>query len=137
MILSFFRSDRQIAEDRSSIEGLLSQGQIEEATAYSFLLTELAISDGKFDEDERKVIQATLSALFPDSENDAANLIKIAENLINNYREPSSFIARIREEYSLEERERLFQAIDKVISADSFTDETEKYLREKFRAALI
>ena len=136
IISTFFRSERQRQEDQSMLDGLLSEDKMDEATAYALLLTDLARSDGNFDKNEKTVIEKTLLELFPGRSEDAEILIRTANNVLDTFRESSSFITRIKEEYSQEERDKLYNLIDKVIASDNFEDPVETYLRQKFKTAL-
>jgi uncharacterized tellurite resistance protein B-like protein len=111
-------------------------GELDEAAAYALILTELGMADGNFDAKERAVVADALKELFPARAKEVPGIIKAAENLVNSFRGSASVIARIRREYSAEDKAKLFALIDKVIAADNHQDEIELYLRDKFHSLL-
>ena len=124
------------ADDTALLKGLSAQGEPSEARAYAVLLVDLALADQHFDKRERRVIEETLIDLFKVSVKDAGHLIGEARNIVSSFRDPSTFIKKIKEEYSYEERNRLYEVIERIIAADERENPSEIYLRAKFRNLL-
>ncbi len=133
----WFQSERDYVEDKVMLESLLSESKLDEAQAYAYVLSSIASADGQYDAAERKLVSNILNEIFPGRKADIGHLISNAENMIANFRSSESYVARIKEEYSEEERQKLYNAIDQVIGSDGVNHEAEAYLREKFRKALL
>jgi len=125
---------RELTED--ALAGLSAEEGPDEATAYAVLLTELGRSDGDFTSEERAIITGALERLFPKAHLDAAQLIKNAEGVLDSFRGSGMYIAKIKEEYSPEERRRLFEAISATIQADGTTSAAEHFLEQKLSRIL-
>lgn len=127
---------REMQEQESLLEGLSVSMEMDEALAYAVLLTDLAMSDGEFHQAEHGVIVSAIAKNFPDHKDDADVLIKTARHLILSFRGPQSFVDRMKQQYSAEERQTIYLLIDKVLSADGHEEAIENYLRKKFRELL-
>jgi uncharacterized tellurite resistance protein B-like protein len=136
VIAGAFRSRKEMRVDEALMEGMDVEDNVDEPTAYAVLLMDLARIDGHVSEEERVLIRKTLQELFPGRAKDADILMGAAENVLNSFRGSSMFVAKVKEEYSNEEREKLFAIIEKIIAADNHEDDMEKYLRGKFQALL-
>jgi uncharacterized tellurite resistance protein B-like protein len=131
-----FSSKQSRAQDQELLEALNIGDSVDEPTSYAVLLMDLALADGTASKEEISVIRHTLLQIFPDRKLDADILIEAARNILSSFRTQKMFVAKIKEEYSQQEREKLYEVIESVIQADGFEDDMEKYLRTKFRDLL-
>ena len=136
VVLNTFRSQKSREVDEELLAGLDIEGSVDEPTSYAVLLMDLAMADGVVTKSEISVITHTIAQMFPARAKDCPTLVAAAQNILNSFRTQSMFVAKIKEEYSPEERQMLYTVIDKVIMADGFEDDMEKYLRGKFTALL-
>ena len=136
VVLNTFRSQKSREVDEELLAGLDIEGSVDEPTSYAVLLMDLAMADGVVTSSEISGITHTIAQMFPARAKDCPTLVAAAQNILNSFRTQSMFVAKIKEEYSPEERQMLYTVIDKVIMADGFEDDMEKYLRGKFTALL-
>ena len=136
ILSTFFQSRADRDQDDLLLAGLSVGDKMDEALAYAVLLTQLAMCDGKFDQAEHSVISNSIAKLFPEHVDDSATLIQTAKHMLTAFRGVNSYVDRIKEEYSIEERERLYDLIEGVINADGHEDQMETYLRDKFKQLL-
>jgi uncharacterized tellurite resistance protein B-like protein len=137
VLSSLFRSERDYLEDKILLEGVQVEDKLDEAQAYAYIFADIASIDGQFADSERDLITSILLEIFPDRRVDIPYLIKNAENMLASFRSSGSFVERIRQEYSLEERQKLYDAIDRILSADGKNDPMEEFQRERFKKALL
>ena len=123
-------------EDRELLKGLESEVTPSEPLAYAVLLVDLATVDQKFDKREHAIISGTLKELFNSTPREADDLIAEARHVLAAFRDSVSFVSKIKEEYSSDERAQLYAIIEKVIGADLKENSYETLLREKFRKLL-
>ncbi len=104
--------------------------------AYAALLVDLSTVDGALDPREEKVISVALCKLFSESARNVDDLISTGINLSNSFCGQRGLVGKIKEEYSLHERETIYNLIESVIAADSVTDHVEVFFKNKLAALL-
>ena len=129
-------ADWQDAEDEQLRIGLRTDDEPSEPLAYAALLVELAMVDGRLDPREEAVITALLTSYFKLSPHDAAQTLSSAKVYGGNSWMRKVFLNKIREEYSPEEQQALFQALGAVVAADGRAQGEELVLVQRLRELL-
>ena len=122
-------------KDRQTVKKISDEG-ITEPLAYAYILVELANCDSKFDFRERRIIETFLSETFTLSRQGSNELITTAQGMLHIFRGRSSCIDKIRQEYSYEERQKLYDVIDRIVSADGSTDPYEAFFQMRLKELL-
>ena len=122
----------QPAADEDLIDGLMADDVIDEPAAYCYVFVSLATSDGSFDARERRVVTSLLCELCRVSPQAAQVMIDAALRRIQSFRGPAAFIAKIKEEFSPEEKQKIMAALDRIIDADGIVGQDEHYWRTLF-----
>ena len=136
IIKSALKGNKLDREDEEFLKGLSVGDKFDEPTAYAILLTELSRMDGHFDEKEERIIEQSLAKLFPLAAHQIPEIMQTAQAAFESFRGTSSCLEIIKEEYSIQERETLYNLINQVIAADNLEEPIEIYLKNKFRMIL-
>lgn len=100
--------------------------------ALAVILVDLASCDQNFEPQEYAVIQKGLTRLFGTDKSEVSALINQATTVLGNLRGSASYVKKLKDNLSLEERQTVMDIIDDVIESDGVEDGFEVYLRTKF-----
>lgn len=123
---------RQGHEDAQLIEALSGTDEMPEPLAYAILLLALARADGDVHGKEDAVISNVLARTFPELQGEPTTTMQTAHNMLDSFRDPQSFVARIKAQYSPQERTLLLNTIRKIITADDVEEPIEDYIEKKY-----
>ena len=100
------------------------------------LLLEMSNIDGEFSESERKHILSILKKHYQLIDENAAALLEASNEELENSTDLWQFARLINQNYSIEEKEGVIEAIWKVAYADGHLDKHENYLIHKLAKLL-
>jgi uncharacterized tellurite resistance protein B-like protein len=116
-----FAAGRKIKADKKQLE-----------LALTVLLVDMASADQNFNQEEYTTIASALTRTFGTHPKDIRALINQAQLVIKNLRGTTQFAELLRDALTQEDREKIMEVIDEVISADGKEDPFETFLRHKF-----
>ena len=120
----------------SGVDGLEVSLDPSEPMAYAALLIELAAADGEIEGPELRVIEQALEKQFGLPPEEVNDIVGAACARYAAFRGRSSMITKIKEEYSPEEQQVLFKALQDVIAADGEIDSDESLLEARLKSLL-
>ena len=99
--------------------------------ATAALMIEVGLADSHIQKEERQLIEQTIQNTFDLKEEDAQELITIAENEIDHSVSLHEFTRLLNEKLSREERDRIVEMLWHVAFADNVLDKYEEYYIRK------
>lgn len=123
--------DTILVDKNNKFKRLPAQKRREVELAVTVLLVDLASSDQDFEIAEYNAILVGLKKLFGTTSEQVKSLINQATLILKNLRGTSKFTEQIKTTLSTQERQKVMQIVDEVISADGFEDGYETYLRQR------
>lgn len=123
-------------EDRQFLLSLGDNDQYSLPLACAVLLSDVAQIDGNFDFSERRYLYRVLESELGLSSFEAEEVVKQAKSILASGRGSSSYAEYAKKEFSLEQRQKIFRLVQGMVAADSVTDDFEKYIEFRIKAAL-
>lgn len=136
LLLSPLTADEQ-GDDDELLHSLTETDKIDISLAAAVALVDLAWADNDFEQSEYHFIVKRLRDQFQLSAVDIEDLLAYAQGRHAAHRSSYSFIEFVRNQWTDDQREQLFQLITGVIAADGEVDPIEKRLQTKFYELLI
>jgi len=99
--------------------------------ATAALMIEIGLADSHIQKEERQTIEQAIQHTFDLDEEDALQLISIAENEVDNAVSLYEFTRLLNEQLSREERIRIVEMLWRVAFVDSVIDKYEEYYIRK------
>jgi len=135
-VRKLFQKKKFTLEDRKILRELGATDEITTSQAIAVLLAEVAMIDQNFDEQEYGFIFTHLEKHFELTQKEVKGLIEYGSSLISNLQSTELFSKHLKENLSLEDRNKLMNVLESLIQADGVEHGFEIYLKERLQTTL-